>query len=66
MIPKNLRQALDSIDSNDIDDDILELAPEFGIEDNNDWHLIHQASESGEFLEPVEIYKDDFVVGIRW
>jgi len=66
MGPNNLQQALDAIDSSDIDADILDLAPEFGIDDDNDWHLMRQASESGEFLEPIEIYNDDFVIGIRW
>ena len=71
-IPKNLREAIDSIEAaEEVNDDILDLAPEFGIVDDNDWHLIEQFNSTvsmdpdNPVCEPIP-NENDWVIGTKW
>ena len=66
-IPKNLREAIDSIEAAEaVNDDILELAPEF-VDDERDWHLIKDAVDNqGVNLEPIPWNDSDWVIGTKW
>jgi|3_EtaG_2_1085321.scaffolds.fasta_scaffold33164_4 hypothetical protein len=70
-IPKNLREAIDSIEAaeeaiDDYNEDILELAPEF-VNDERDWHLIKDAVDNkGVNLEPIPWNDSDWIIGTKW
>ena len=65
---KSLDQFVASIEVND---SILDLAPEFGVDDENDWHLISQFNSTvsidpeNPVCEPIP-NENDWVIGTKW